>query len=105
MVTYYTTQWKTGLSNIDTNITTQDELEELAVILCDKLMKAVDTSTTEVYNCNDHKSPISQDILDFIKEKCMFRQLQLSFLEVLKFSGIQFSVVHSGGGGGGYFLE
>ena len=34
---------KDNLSNIDTNITTQDELEELAVTLCDKLMKAVDT--------------------------------------------------------------
>ena len=36
---------KDSLSNIDTNITTQDELKELAVTLCDKLMKAVDTST------------------------------------------------------------
>ena len=33
---------KDSLSNIDTNIATQDELEELAVTLCDKLMKAVD---------------------------------------------------------------
>ena len=30
---------KDSLSNIDTNITTQDELEELAVTLCDKLIK------------------------------------------------------------------
>ena len=36
---------KDSLTNIDTNITTQDELEELAVTLCDKLMKAIDTST------------------------------------------------------------
>ena len=50
---------KDSLTNIDTNITTQDELEELAVTLCDKLMKAVDTSTPKVYSCNDPKSPIS----------------------------------------------
>ena len=31
---------KDSLTNIDTNITTQDELEELAVTLCDKLVKA-----------------------------------------------------------------
>ena len=37
---------KDSLTNIDTNITIQDELEELAVTLCDKLMKAVDTSHT-----------------------------------------------------------
>ena len=43
---------KDSLSNIDTNIITQDELEELAVTLCDKLMKAVDTST-QVYSRND----------------------------------------------------
>ena len=55
---------KDSLSNIDTNITTQDELEELAVTLCDKLMKAVDTSTPKVYSRNDPKSPISQAILD-----------------------------------------
>ena len=36
---------KSTLNNIGTNITTQDELEELAVTLCDKLMKAVDSST------------------------------------------------------------
>ena len=29
---------KDSLTNIDTNITTQDELEEFAVTLCDKLM-------------------------------------------------------------------
>ena len=48
---------------------TQDELEELAVTLCDKLMKAVDSSTPKSYSCNDPKSPISQAILDLIKEK------------------------------------
>ena len=31
---------KDSLTNIDTNITTQNELEELAVTLCEKLMKA-----------------------------------------------------------------
>ena len=51
---------KDSLTNIDTNITTQDELEELAVTLCDKLMKAVDTSTPKVYSRSDLKSPISQ---------------------------------------------
>ena len=35
---------KDSLTNIDTNITTQDELEELAVTLCDKLMKASENS-------------------------------------------------------------
>ena len=66
---------KDSLSNIDTNITTKDELEELAVTLCDKLMKAVDTSTPEVYSRNDPKSPISQAILDLIKEKRRLRRL------------------------------
>ena len=66
---------KDSLSNIDTNITTQDELEELAVTLCDKLIKAVDTSTPKVYSGNDPKSPISQAILDLIKEKRRLRQL------------------------------
>ena len=66
---------KDSLTNIDTNITTQDELEELAVILCDKLMKAVDTSTPKVYSRNDPKFPISQAILDLIKEKRRLRQL------------------------------
>ena len=50
-------------------MTKQDELEELAVTLCDKLMKAVNTSTPEVYSCNDPKSPISQAIFDLIKKK------------------------------------
>ena len=66
---------KDSLTNIDTNITTQDELEELAVTLCDKLMKAVDTSTPTVYSCSNPKSPISQAILDLIKEKRRLRQL------------------------------
>ena len=36
---------KDSPTNTDTDITTQYELEELAVTLCDKLTKAVDTST------------------------------------------------------------
>ena len=66
---------KDSLTNIDTNITTQNELEELAVTLCEKLMKAVDTSTPKVYSRNDPKSPISQAILDLIKEKRRLRGL------------------------------
>ena len=66
---------KDSLNNIDTNIMTQDELEELAVTLCDKLMKAVDSSTPKSYSRNDHKSPISQAILDLIKEKRRLRRL------------------------------
>ena len=66
---------KDSLTNIDTNIITQDELEELVVTLCDKPMKAVDTSTPEVYSCNDPKSPIRQAILDLIKEKRGLRWL------------------------------
>ena len=66
---------KDSLTNIVTNITIQDELEELAVTLCDKLMKAIDTSTPKVYSRNDPKSAISQAILDLIKEKHMRRQL------------------------------
>ena len=38
-------------------------------------MKAVDTSTPKVYSHNDPKSPISQAILDLIKEKCRLRRL------------------------------
>ena len=53
---------KDSLTNIDTYITTQDELEELAVTLCDKLMKAVDTSTPKVYSCNDPKSSIRRNV-------------------------------------------
>ena len=67
---------KDSLNNIDTNITTaQDELEELAVTLCDKLMKAVDSSTPKSDSPNDPKSPISQAILDLIKEKRRLRRL------------------------------
>ena len=66
---------KYSLTNIDTNITTQDELEELAVTLCDKLMKAVDTSIPEVYSRNNHKPLISQAILDLNKEKRRLKQL------------------------------
>ena len=66
---------KDSLTNIDTDITTQDALEELAVTLCDKLMKAVDRSTPKVYSRNDPKSPISQAILDLIKEKHRLRWL------------------------------
>ena len=57
------------------NITTQDELEELAVTLFDKLMKAVDSSTPKSYSRNDPKSPITQAILDLIKEKRRLRRL------------------------------
>ena len=66
---------KDSLNNTDTNITTQDELEELAVTLCDKLMKAVDSFTPKSYSRNDPKSPISQAILDLIKEKRRLRRL------------------------------
>ena len=38
-------------------------------------MKAVDTSTPKVYSRNDPKSPISQAILDLIKEKRRLRRL------------------------------
>ena len=58
---------KDSLTSIDTNITTQGELEALAVTLCDKLIKAVDTSTPKVYTRNDPKSPINQAILDLIR--------------------------------------
>ena len=66
---------KDNLASIDTNITTQDELEGLAVTLCDKLMRAVDTSTPGVYSRSDPTSPISQAILDLIKEKHRHRRL------------------------------
>ena len=64
---------KDSLTNIDTNITTQGELKELEVTLRDKLMKEVDTSTPKLYSRNDLKSPISQAILDLIKEKRRLR--------------------------------
>ena len=66
---------KDSLNNIDMNITTQDELDELAVTLHEKFMKAVDSSTPKSYSHNDPKSPISQAILDLIKEKRRLRQL------------------------------
>ena len=66
---------KDSLNNIDTDITTQDELEELAVTLCEKLMKAVDRSTPKTYSHNEPKSPISQAIVDLIKEKRRLRRL------------------------------
>ena len=43
--------------------------------LSDKLMKAVDTSTPEVYSRNDPKSPVSQVILDLINKKRRLRRL------------------------------
>ena len=46
---------KDSLNSIDTDINTQDELEELGVILCDKLMKTVDTSTHKMCSRNDPK--------------------------------------------------
>ena len=64
---------KDSLNSTDTEITAQDELEELAVTLCDKLMKAVNTSTPKTYSRNDPKSPISQVILDLVKEKRRLR--------------------------------
>ena len=39
------------------------------------LVKAVDTSTPKVYSRNDPKSPISEAILDLIKEKRRLRRL------------------------------
>ena len=57
------------------SLITQDELVELAVTSCDKLMEAVNTSTPEVYSHNDPKSPISQAILDLIKEKRRLRRV------------------------------
>ena len=66
---------KDSLNNIDTNITTQDKLEELAVTLCDKLMEAVNSSKPKSYSHNDPKSSISQAILDLIKEKRRLRRL------------------------------
>ena len=66
---------KDSLTCIDTDITTQDELEELVVTLSDKLMKAVESLTPKVYSRNDPKSPLSQAILDLIKEKHRLRWL------------------------------
>ena len=38
-------------------------------------MKAVDTSTPKVYSRSEPNTPISQAILDLIKEKCRLRRL------------------------------
>ena len=38
-------------------------------------MQAVDSATPKLYSCNDPKSPISQAILDLIKEKRRLRRL------------------------------
>ena len=59
----------------DTDIDAQDELEEPAVTFCDNLMKAVSSSTPQVYSRNDPKTPISQAILDLINEKRRLRRL------------------------------
>ena len=66
---------KNSLTSIETDITTKDKLKELAVTLCDKLMKAVYTSTPKTYSRNDPKSPVSQAILDLIKEKRRLRRM------------------------------
>ena len=66
---------KDSLNNININMTTQDELEELAVTICDKLKKEVDSSTPKLYSRNDPNSPVSQAILDLIKEKRRLRRL------------------------------
>ena len=63
---------KDSLNSIGTDITTQDELEEFAVTLCNKHIKAVDTSTPKTYSRNDPKPLISQAILDLIKENVGF---------------------------------
>ena len=46
---------KDSLTNTDTDITRQDELEEHVVTLCDKFMKAVDTSTPKFFKSGSHK--------------------------------------------------
>ena len=74
---------KDSLNSIDTNVTTYDELEELAVTLCGKLMKTVDTFIPKTYSCNDPKAPISQAILDLIKEKRRLRRLYNNTLRTL----------------------
>ena len=66
---------KDSLNSFNTDITTLNELEELTFTLRDKLMKAVDTSTPKTYSRNDPKSPISQAILDLIKEKRRLKRL------------------------------
>ena len=49
----------------DTNITTQDELEELEVTLCDKQSPSPHLNHTAIMT---PKSPISEAILDLIKD-------------------------------------
>ena len=66
---------KDSLNSIDIDITTQNKLEELAVTLCDKLMKAIGTSAPKTYSHNDPKSPISRAILNLIEEKRRLRRL------------------------------
>ena len=66
---------KDSLNNIDTDIITQDELEKRAVTFCDKLIKAVDTSTPNTDSRNNPKSPISQAISNLIEEKPRPRRL------------------------------
>ena len=65
---------KDSLTNIDTNNHTR-RTGGTRGHLSDKLMKAVDTSTPKVYSRNDLKSPISQAILDLIKDKRRLRRL------------------------------
>ena len=60
---------KDSLNSTGTDITTQDEFRELAVILCDKRMKAVDISTPKTYSRNDPKPPVSQAILNERKRR------------------------------------
>ena len=66
---------KDSLNSIGTDITIQEEPEELAVTFCAKLMNAVDTSTPKTYIWNDSKTPTCQAILDLIKEKRRLRRL------------------------------
>ena len=62
---------KDNLINIDTDKTNWRNLRSPYVTNS----KAVDTSTPGVYSSNDPKSPISQAILNLIKEKRRLRQL------------------------------
>ena len=66
---------KDSLNSIDIGRTTQNELEELAVTLCDKVMKVVDTSTPKTYFRKNPKSPTGQAIVNLIKEKHRLRRL------------------------------
>ena len=53
---------KDSLNSINTDTTIQDKLEDLAVTFCEKLIKAVNTSTPKAYSRKDPRSPISQAI-------------------------------------------